>query len=161
MTTLTNKEFDFLSESAKAEIKELIEHREVTIIGLKKRIESLPYHNIDYRADNNELELSDDNSFLVFVIWEKTAGEEWGNCAGREVEIKVGTKYARAEIEFFGTNTQSSYSTEYIDLKEIDKLVYLLEDAFVYENDVDRDKLIISACKKIIELAVPELAFCY
>lgn len=161
MTTLTNKEFDFLSETAKAEIAELIKHRETTIAGLKKRIESLSYHNIDYRSDNNDLELSDDNSFLIFKIWEKTAGEEWGNCAGREIQIKVGTKYTRAEIEFFATNSQTSYSTEYIDLEEIDKLVYLLEDAFGYENEVDRDKLIISACKKIVKLAVPELDYCY
>jgi len=161
MKTLTNKEFDFLSESAKAEIDGLIKHRETAITGLKKRIESLPYHNINYRPDNNDLELSDDNSFLIFKIWEKTAGEEWGNCAGREIQIKVGRKYVRAEIEFFGTNSQSSYSTEYIDLEEIDKLVYMLEDAFEHETEVDRDKMIISACKKIIKLAVPELDYCY
>lgn len=151
---VTNLELDQLSESARTELLSILNNRETLISDLKKRVAKLPFQRISYRDDINEVTSTNADDFLTFRMWEKTAGEQWGNNLGNEHIMKFGSKYIRFENSFWNSERNLDHSTgsTYISNAKAEELISLVERAFESENDVDRDKLLFLAGWRIKKL---------
>lgn len=124
---------------------------------LKARIKNLSFNDVDHRTDIKELDLTNNSEFLLrFDRWEKTNGEQWGNCAGKKITLNIGRKYARLEIESYRTNSNGSHWNESISLDQVNKIVKLLELSEVQGNEVDKEKYIRLASQEVIEAIYPD-----
>jgi hypothetical protein len=152
---VTKQELDQLSESARTELFSILEKRETAISSLKTRVAKLPYQRISYRSDINEVGSTKTDDFLTFRVWEKTAGEQWGNNCGNEYIMKFGTKYIRFEKSFWNSERNIDHSTgsTYISNSVAEEIVDLAEKAFESDNDIDRDRLLSIAALRIEKLS--------
>lgn len=115
---------------------------------LKERIKALKNQDFRMRTDNNEV-LSYPSDNLTFRFWEKTAGENWGNCKGVDYTISLGNKYAKMEVERFRTNEQSEYKTISIKKEKLIEILALIEEFEKEENETDKEVLSLKNLKQI------------
>jgi len=153
---LTKQELDSLPKEVQDQIMNVYNARSSEISELKSRIKSLPFMVVSYRSDHNTIEdTRNDEENLTFRIWEKTAGEEWGNNAGHEFQFRVGRKYIRMDISSWATN-RSDYDcgSHYISVSKLSEILDLLEEAYSQdeEGEVEKDRLLSIACSRVENL---------
>jgi len=149
---LTKKELDSMPMDVQNKVIEIYNERKTSISELKSRIKNLKYKSIVYRSDIEKIVLNNTNdNILNFDIWEKTDGEQWGNCFGRKYEIRLGRKYIRVDIEFYRTNSSGSDTSKYISELKLSEILDLLEEAFL-SNEVDQNRLSSIAANRLQNL---------
>lgn len=153
---LTPNQFKDLSESAKNEIVSIIGLQDRTIAALREKVGRLKYNYFDYRNDIEEITFEhSDGLILKFDIWRKTAGEEWGNCSGTKIELKIGRKYCRLDIEHYATNARGWDQSIDVNLSKVHDIVDILLQAEKEENEVDVSRLQRIAASRINDIANP------
>lgn len=145
---LTKKELDNLPKEVQDQIMAVCNARKNEISELKSRVNSLKYKSIDYRYDIEKVDRTEGENNLIFDIWQKTDGEQWGNCAGRKYEIRIGKKYIRVDIEFYATNNSGSHWSVYLSSSKLAEILDLLEESEKSE-EIDADNIISIACYRL------------
>lgn len=117
---ITEEILNSLSQSAREELAILNKKN----ISLKKQckdlIASFSNNSLDHRTDIGKRELSYDKgiTFLKIDRWHKTAGEQWGNCAGVIIRVEsIGIKYVKLECEHYRTNERGWNEYQTIDIE--------------------------------------------
>ena len=150
---ITKQELDAMPAEISACITTVLAERKATIAQLKERIANLPYQEINYRTDVDQLQAESPNENLVIDLWEKTAGEQWGNSAGWKYTFRLGRKYIRLYMEY---ENSSDYQLDQVkqcgvSVNKMDEIVSLLEEA--YSGDpVDKDQLLAIVVNRVDSL---------
>jgi hypothetical protein len=150
---LTKAELDSLPSDVQEKVMKVYNERENTISELKTRIKNLPFREIDYRTDNNDISAEvKGGENLKISLWEKTGGEEWGNCAGSNYTFRLGKKYIRMYIESFATNRMNwDGPTVTLSAAKLAEIIDLLEEAYKSE-ETDKGHIVSIVASRIKKL---------
>ena len=126
----------------------------ITIEQLKERIKNLKTNQFTYRCDINQIISQEKKgSNLVFDIWEKTAGEQWGNCRGNKISIKLGNKFIKCEAIYYNTNFPDSKLKEKILTNEkLNQIITLIENSEKEEHYIDKEEFLKQAINKVYDI---------
>jgi hypothetical protein len=129
---------------------------QTTTADAKKQISEFKYNRIDYRTDNRFVDLNVDNiekpdNKLIVDTWHKTAGEEWGNCAGTRYKIDcIGRKYVKLESTNYRTNTNDYSSFCTIPIADLSTLLNAWREMEECDNEADQYALVKEVMKIMI-----------
>jgi len=141
MRTITEKMFRELPVEVQQAIESKINERVESVANLKERTGKLKVNVFRYRTDTNQVTSAkrDDEFYLVFDQYHKTAGEQWGNCAGLEITVKSGAKYINCELEHYRTDEKNYSESKTILPSKLAEIIDLLELADNSNDQVDRE----------------------
>jgi hypothetical protein len=153
---ITEEILNSLSESAKAELS-AIENKKVSMQKqCKDLIASFNYDKIEHRTDTGEKyfdiipKRTSTPGILRVDRWHKTAGEQWGNCAGTYLVVEsIGRKYVKLEAEHFRTNERDWTEYKTIDIELFLSFLMDWKIAEDCEESADQDVLIRKLSAKI------------
>lgn len=153
---LTKNELETLPIEVQEKIMDVYNNRQNEIKTLKERINKLKYKSFSYRDDRNSIEdfsELEEKNILVFEIWQKNAGEQWGNCSGNKYSIKLGNKFIKISGYHFCTNQQDFDISEIeISTSKLSEILDLLEEFERNENEIDSDKILKIAISRFSNL---------
>jgi hypothetical protein len=138
MKQLTENQFKNLSQELQQEIIEIEKKQFSTIQDLKERAKKILNNNIEFRPDVNRITFvgSEPDCIIRFESWEKTAGEQWGNCARDVYTLRIGRKYVYVSHYSDITDGNNYKENIFVSINFAEKIIELYETFFqAEEND--------------------------
>lgn len=158
---LKKSELDKLPEDCQKQITQLFKDTEISIKELKARIAKLKYPFIDYRSDIGEIEARDETpngvkyENLVFDVWHKTEGEQWGNCEGFKFTFRLGRKYIRVDVYHY-CGQRNFAESKYLSEAKLSEILDLVEEAEVCKDEIDSGRIYQVAAQRLYAMFGPE-----